>query len=222
MSKKKRPSKKGDSHRWSLIVAENPQATQTCSGCNLPLPLAMYHRAGLLRCKNCIAIQRKAFRIANQERIHEEALKWRTKNREFINAAAKEYRQKNKTAIRERNRAYVAKRRQNEPRYRLQSSISRNIAHSLKQRYSSKSRAKWQKVVGYTLEELTRHLEALFTEEMTWENYGTFWHIDHIVPQSWFKFATFECAEFRACWALTNLQPLEATKNMSKQNRWVG
>jgi 5-methylcytosine-specific restriction endonuclease McrA len=53
---------------------------------------------------------------------------------------------------------------------------------------------------------------------MTWENYGIYWHIDHIKPLSWFNLET----EFKDAWALSNLQPLEATKNLSKGNRYIG
>ena len=32
-----------------------------------------------------------------------------------------------------------------------------------------------------TIEELRQHIEAQFTEGMSWNNYGK-WHIDHIIP----------------------------------------
>ena len=41
---------------------------------------------------------------------------------------------------------------------------------------------------------------------MTWENYGSYWEIDHIVPISWFK--TNEQV-INYAWKLSNLQPLE-------------
>jgi len=50
---------------------------------------------------------------------------------------------------------------------------------------------------------------------MSWENYGK-WHIDHIIPISKFNFITSEHLDFKRCWALKNLQPLEAKQNMSK------
>src|SRR5258708_388513 len=70
---------------------------------------------------------------------------------------------------------------------------------------------------------------------MTWDNYGVLrrvkfnindvstwtWHLDHIVPHSLFKYSTMECQEFRDCWALGNLQPLAAHKNLKKSNRLI-
>lgn len=39
-------------------------------------------------------------------------------------------------------------------------------------------------MLGYSADDLKMHLESLFTDDMTWDNYG--WHIDHIKPLSHF------------------------------------
>lgn len=72
--------------------------------------------------------------------------------------------------------------------------------------------------LGYTLQDLKSHLESLFSDGMSWDNYGE-WHIDHIVPMSAFKIDTFECDNFKKAWALSNLQPLWAVDNLRKGNR---
>jgi hypothetical protein len=59
----------------------------------------------------------------------------------------------------------------------------------------------------------------LFKPGMTWENYGTYWHIDHKVPVVVHNFNRPEDIDFRLCWALRNLQPLEALENMKKQDK---
>jgi hypothetical protein len=59
------------------------------------------------------------------------------------------------------------------------------------------------------------HLEALFTEGMTWDNYGE-WHVDHKIPMSSFQFETTDDREFKLCWCLDNLQPLWGPDNLSK------
>lgn len=74
-------------------------------------------------------------------------------------------------------------------------------------------------VFGYTAEQLKRHLERQFHEGMSWENYGTIWHVDHIVPLASFKLETVDDAEFKAAFALTNLRPLWAEDNIEKRDR---
>ncbi|MEK6884041.1 MAG: hypothetical protein AABY22_30710, partial [Nanoarchaeota archaeon] len=78
----------------------------------------------------------------------------------------------------------------------------------------------WRSLVPYTLEELKRHIESLFTEGMTWERLinGEI-HIDHVMPRRFFYFTTFKDEDFKKCWALSNLQPLWAPDNCSKGDK---
>ena len=86
----------------------------------------------------------------------------------------------------------------------------------------SKGGRRWEALVGYTLKELMAHLETQFKEGMTWDNYGSHWHIDHIRPKSWFIYESVNDEQFKQCWALSNLQPLEADINHTKNNRYKG
>ena len=61
-------------------------------------------------------------------------------------------------------------------------------------------------LLGYSALELKIHLESLFTEGMTWDNYGE-WHIDHKKPVSSFESDTLPSIVN----ALSNLQPLWGT-----------
>ena len=72
--------------------------------------------------------------------------------------------------------------------------------------------------LGCTIEEFKAHIEEQFKEDMTWENYGE-WHIDHITP---LKYGTPSIEEVVERLHYTNTQPLWATDNMSKGNRFVG
>ena len=76
------------------------------------------------------------------------------------------------------------------------------------------------KYFDYNLKDLYNHLEKQFKNGMTWDNYGTIWHIDHIIPQSWFDFSNKE--EIKKCWSLDNLQPLLISENCRKGNRYAG
>lgn len=65
----------------------------------------------------------------------------------------------------------------------------------------------------YSSEELKLHLERQFVVGMCWDNYGTHWHIDHIVPLSSFA------PDDRAAWCLSNLRPLWAKENLEKSDK---
>lgn len=76
-----------------------------------------------------------------------------------------------------------------------------------------------QKLIGYTYDELTTHLESLFKDGMTWDNYGKGgdqWSIDHVRPISTFP----KSATQKEINALENLQPMWHRENCAKSNKW--
>lgn len=101
------------------------------------------------------------------------------------------------------------------PHMRLHHRMSNMIRESLN---GSKARRSWECLVGYTREELMRHIELQFVRGMTWANMGE-WHIDHIIPRAKLKYTSSDEPNFKACWAITNLQPLWAMDNIAKGDR---
>jgi adenylate kinase family enzyme len=75
--------------------------------------------------------------------------------------------------------------------------------------------------LGYSVEQLRQHLEYRFKEGMTWENYGQ-WQIDHVKPESWFSYSSSQDDQFKQCWSLDNLQPMWASENLDKSNKYDG
>jgi hypothetical protein len=74
---------------------------------------------------------------------------------------------------------------------------------------------KWNSsLIGCDTHRLAAHLESQFTRGITWENYGTHWHVDHIIPCAAFDHTKPE--QVRQCWHFTNLRPLEAKSNLAK------
>jgi hypothetical protein len=138
---------------------------------------------------------------AEQRQIHRE------RTREY----ARVYRNVNKELVCTYYKKYDKKRR-SDPSFRASSNISRQIRKALcgEKLYS------WEKIVGYSQQDLRKHLESQFDVYMSWDNYGAYWHIDHIQPQSDFSLNDIE--QLKACWALANLRPLEAKYNIRKSN----
>ncbi len=105
--------------------------------------------------------------------------------------------------------------KQKSPKFLMDWRMSKNISRCLKNVKRGRS---WKDLVGYTPEELVAHLEKLFQPGMSWENYGTVWHIDHIIPKKYFIYNDAD-ESFRKCWSLNNLQPLFAQDNLKKNCR---
>ena len=98
-----------------------------------------------------------------------------------------------------------------DPKYKL----NHRMRCAVKQCLNGNKDGSWKELVGYSVDELKRHLEKLFQPDMTWENLGK-WHIDHKIPISAFNFTKPEHLDFKRCWALKNLQPMWAEENLSK------
>jgi hypothetical protein len=57
-----------------------------------------------------------------------------------------------------------------------------------------------------------------FKPGMSWENYGTEWHIDHVIPIKYFDIMNSPNERF-ACFNWTNLRPLSKKENISKGSK---
>lgn len=139
----------------------------------------------------------KTWRDRNPERVAELFKASAERNRESILAARKVRRARDKHV----------------PSIRISNSVRSRVYESLKRSWKSYSTFN---LLGYSRDELMSHLEERFLPGMTWENYGPVWHIDHIVPLSAHNFVSSEDIDFKKAWALSNLQPLWASDNMSK------
>ena len=164
--------------------------------------------------KEKIQEYQKEYRQNNQEKKKEYMEEYYQNNKEKIREYKKEYRKNNKEKLNEYQKEYDRNRRKKDPKYKLNSNISRSISASL---HGNKNGRHWEDLVGYTLDELKKHLEKQFTDGMDWDNYGE-WHIDHRIPLSAFNFTKPEHIGFQRAWALENLQPLWAEENLSKTN----
>lgn len=97
------------------------------------------------------------------------------------------------------------RRRAADPTYRMFRSVLNRSGQVLK------GRARPSNSVGCSKDTLTRHIEARFSDGMTWDRYGQ-WEVDHITPLS-----AARCLEhlIELC-HYRNLQPLWKRDNLAK------
>lgn len=99
--------------------------------------------------------------------------------------------------------------------------VARNLRASLNQAirlYGDGRKTKSViKLVGCSMRHLVQHLESNFKPDMSWANYGM-WHIDHIRPCVSFDLK--DENQQRTCFNWTNLQPLWASENQSKNGKY--
>jgi hypothetical protein len=158
------------------------------------------------------------YRVAHIEKINKYMDIYRKTHKEELSAWRKNYRKTHRSQINEWRRKNKAKKWKEDPRFRLDTILSNSIRKCL---HGVKGFRSWQDLVGYTVEELMVHLENGFTPQMSWDNYGSYWDVDHKKPQSLFHYVNPEEQEFKDCWGLGNLQPMEHIENVRKSNHYT-
>jgi len=112
-----------------------------------------------------------------------------------------------------RNARYRERYRTDIP-YRLTVLTRSRIRHAFKSRANDKHTIE---LLGCTGLFYQGFLEDQFTDGMTWENHGTLWHIDHIIPIDSFDKTDpdWQAKTFH----YTNTQPLLAVHNLAKGSK---
>lgn len=169
---------------------------KTCSSCFINKDINLYHKhigskdGYRSMCKECRSHKFKNdydnFSDSHRQRNN----KYRVNNREKYNK-------------------YFRKRYINKPHLYAW----RGMLNSVIRRMGGKKESTTFDILGYSAEDLKKHLEKLFTEGMSWDNWGE-WHIDHKIPISKFK----DSDDPKIINSLDNLQPLWALDNIKKSN----
>jgi hypothetical protein len=135
------------------------------------------------------------------------------KNKEKKQAYKKIYNLENRDKINER----VKKRYHTVPEFRIAQTFRNRVRTAITRGYK---KSKSLDLLSCTISELKTYLEERFLPTMTWENYGTLWHIDHIKPCASFDLTDEE--EQRKCFHYTNLQPLFAVTTVIEGVEYIG
>lgn len=169
--------------------------SKRCTNLGLPLPVRPYYQNPEYQ---------KEYRKVHRERLNFEAAR-RKRERRLDNP---EY-------VRERQRIQETKSRKR-PEVRLRANLRRRLHKALKGICSS---PRTLRLLGCSIDVFREHLENKFVAGMTWENYGSIWHVDHIKPCA--KFDLTDPEQQKDCFHWTNQQPLFALDNFRKNAKYA-
>lgn len=205
-------------------MTEPPIAVKACIKCKTEYPgtteyfdKSKYHLSGITNvCKPCRRLRSTKKRAENRESINAYYREWKANH---PGRTAEIYRKWAAANIeKERERGRKKTRKLLSTGFGKLNNIMRNaINRSIKNR--SKAGRRWVQLVGYTPEQLKKHIERQFKPGMSWENWGSVWQLDHKIPVAVFNFDRPEDLDFGRCWSLKNLQPLEKHENRQKSDK---
>ena len=171
------------------LTSTIPENHKKCNHCDQILPFSEYNKIRKNQpqlnpyCKSCNTIKYK---------------EWKEKNG------------------REWGRNYVNNKRKTDPQFKIKQLLRGRYLDALKRHTSggkvNKSHSAID-LIGCTIGEYVEFLENLFYPEMTWENHGTVWEIDHIKPCD--AFNLIDPDEQKTCFHYSNTTPLFKTTEIA-------
>ncbi len=220
---------------------------KVCSKCGEPKSLEEFHHDKRGKherrsdCKECSSKRGRHYRETNNNKYLESSRKsgkkWYQKNKEIKLAKNKTWlkanyysreidKDGNPLGKKREGRVYFSGKEFREARKLQRRRERRTLKGNIDCRMSAglrgtlkrgEKRGHWEGLVGYSVDDLKRHLEKQFTDKMSWELFmkGEI-HIDHIKPKISFFYNSVDSQEFKDCWSLDNLQPLFAIDNLRK------
>jgi hypothetical protein len=208
-----------------------------CSKCNIEKEYSSFYKKKTSNdgCNNiCIECRKKYnkekkediqnYYLDNKEQYQKNNKKYYKNNKEIINQKSIEWQKSNPEASKltqnkwnKNNREYFKKWRQNQwnnnPNFKLRIILGNRLNECLKKSKTNKN-SNIINLLGCSLEELLLHLEQQFLPEMSWNNHGEIWEIDHTKPCASFDLTDIE--QQKECFHYTNLQPLFKTTEIAE------
>jgi len=78
---------------------------------------------------------------------------------------------------------------------------------------------KSRELIGLPLSEYMEYLECQFDENMNWENYGSYWSVDHVIPLSKFDLNSHDKRVL--AFNFRNTRPLNNYDNIKKSDKSI-
>jgi hypothetical protein len=187
--------------------------TKCCKKCNEIQPVDVF-KYGKSHCYTCQKIMSNNWKKQNREKVATYNKVYKAENQEKIRETTVKYNIENRDAIRSRSTANYIRALKENPSFKIAHTLRKRIRTVLK---GGKKVDNTLKLLGCSLEFFKEWLSYCFTSDMTFENHGSLWHLDHVIPCSKFNL-TIELQQ-RQCFHWSNMKPMYARDNIRKNNK---
>ena len=161
------------------------------------------------RCKDCTNNYAKEYRNENHNIIKEKQDQWyKTTGKNW----KKEYDETHKEYTNTRNR----ERYKNDQQYRIKKILRTRFNKTVTGKKTYNSIINY---LGIDLDYFLKWIEYQFDPNMNWDNQGTYWDIDHVIPCSSFNLENDD--DIKKCFNWKNIRPCEKIENYKKNNKIV-
>lgn len=157
------------------------------------------------KCKSCKYQINKKYINISKEKKAEYDKKYREKHSDVLKIRKKEEYERNKEVYINRQKKY-----QKTLLGRLKHNLRTRICNSIKRKSNSTF-----DLLGCDIYFYISYLEYFFDNQMSWDNYGIYWQIDHVNPLK--NFNLDDINEQKEAFKWSNTRPLSAYLNLSKK-----
>jgi hypothetical protein len=164
-------------------------------------------------CKECGRQMCRDYKKRNKQKISDYNKQYKLDHKEDIIVYNKKYNIENRTKIQTRHTKYLRNRRKTNPEYKISLTIRNRTKRILK---GEKTKSTLE-LLGCSYCFLIKWIESQFENDMTFENHGKLWHLDHVIPCK--KFNVINKVDQERCFHWTNLQPLYGLDNLKKKDK---
>lgn len=128
----------------------------------------------------------------------------------------KEHYKENREAIIKQTNNYKVEKMKVDPIFKMERRMRARIYQAFKAQSCEKNNRTW-KYLECSASQFQKWIEYQLYDGMTMDNYGKYWHIDHVKPCSKFDLSKEE--DIKECFSWKNLRPFRSEKNIEKNNK---
>ena len=180
-----------------------------CNKCGKLKNITEYRNPSINKCGTkgiCKACKNKADKIYWEEKYTNREFREKHDSRQWkYKEQKREYQKEYDFINRKRKHEYMKNCYNTNPEFKTFQLIRTRIWHALKAQNKNKLQSTIE-LLGCSIKEYKCYLEKQFNENMSWDNHGNYWEIDHIIPLN-------QGGSFY----YKNTRPLEVSKNRKRK-----
>jgi hypothetical protein len=188
------------------------EATKECNKCFEVKPVKDFYDKKA-HCKLCDNKMCREYKAKNRAKISTYNKQYKSEHKEEISVYNHNYNLEHLEEIQPRQTRTRQERKAKDPNFKKACDLRSKLTNLV----SNLNDTNRFNFMGCSNAFLKKWLEFQFNDKMTFANYGTYWHVDHVIPCSKFNFENEE--DIKYCFQWSNIQPLEGIENQKKTNK---
>ncbi len=164
-------------------------------------------------CKKCDNAMSRAYKARNKKHISKYNKEYKQEHKDEISVYNHEYNKNNRTEIQKRQTQTRRARRATDFGFFISTRLRTHLNDFIK---SGKNDV-IEGIIGCNYHNFKKWLQFQFDKKMTFDNYGSYWTIDHVCPCCTYDLTNED--ELYICFNWRNLRPLKKLDNYKKNSK---